>query len=81
MRRCEHERRAAADRGTEANVGQPSEPVTELGVILDEELSHLPARFRDPLILCYFQGKTHADAGPTTEMPGRLYIRVAGPRL
>lgn len=61
LRRCEHERRAAADRSTEANAGQPIESITELGAILDEELGQLPARFRDPLILCYFQGKTHAD--------------------
>lgn len=32
----------------------PSDP--DLGRVIDEELSHLPARVRDPLVLCLMQG-------------------------
>lgn len=68
-KRCEHERRAAADRATEVAPGGVAEPVAELGVVLDEELGRLPPRFRDPLILCYFQGRTHADAARQLDCP------------
>jgi RNA polymerase sigma factor (sigma-70 family) len=34
----------------------------DLQPVLDEELSRLPARFREPVVLCYLQGKTEQEA-------------------
>src|SRR5262249_10537307 len=58
-RRRAHERQAEAMR-------QPS-PVAELARqelrgLLDAELARLPARYRAPLLLCYLEGKTNAEA-------------------
>jgi RNA polymerase sigma factor (sigma-70 family) len=36
--------------------------VREAGLLLHEELERLPARYKDPLVLCYLQGKTHDEA-------------------
>ena len=74
-RRLEREQKVAADRSEQTD--RPVEPGAELGAVLDEELGQLPARFRDPLVLCYFQGKTHADAArqlgcPVGTVSGRL---------
>jgi RNA polymerase sigma-70 factor (ECF subfamily) len=34
----------------------------ELRPVIDEELSHLPEKYRAPLILCYLEGKTNEEA-------------------
>jgi RNA polymerase sigma factor (sigma-70 family) len=34
----------------------------EMRVVLDEELQRLPARYRDPLLLCYLEGRTQDEA-------------------
>jgi RNA polymerase sigma factor (sigma-70 family) len=49
----------------------------EMQAVLDEELHALPGKYRDPLVLCYLQGKTHAQAAnilgcPVGSMAGRL---------
>ena len=49
----------------------------ELQEVLDEELSGLPKAYRDPLVLCYVQGKSHVEAArllgcPVGSISGRL---------
>ena len=34
----------------------------DLRLVLDEELSRLPAKYRDPLVLCYLEGRTNEQA-------------------
>jgi RNA polymerase sigma factor (sigma-70 family) len=34
----------------------------ELPPILDEEVNRLPAKYRQPIVLCYFEGKTYQEA-------------------
>jgi len=49
-----------------ALVGPETHPATmalhEIQPILDEELEKIPERFRAPLVLCYLEGKTRAQA-------------------
>ncbi len=53
----------------------------ELQGVLDEELSRLPSRLRDPLVLCYLQGKTLVEAsGVLGCPPGSLSGRLAAAR-
>jgi RNA polymerase sigma factor (sigma-70 family) len=52
---------------------------SDLRRVLDEELSRLPAKLRDPLVLCYLQGKTHEEAAREIGLPrGSLAKRLAG---
>ena len=37
----------------------------DLRAVLDEELSRLPAQYRDPVILCYLEGRTQEEAART----------------
>lgn len=37
-------------------------PDLDLSLVIDEELPELPEKYRDPLILCYFQGLTYQQA-------------------
>jgi RNA polymerase sigma factor (sigma-70 family) len=73
-RRREHERRAPA-----MALVDPMADVTEREwcAVLDAELSHLPDKYRAPLVLCYLEGKTNVQAArmlgwPSGSMSGRL---------
>jgi RNA polymerase sigma factor (sigma-70 family) len=73
-RRRRHEREAADVRRTDE---QTDDVWRQLRPVLDEELSRLPAKYRDALALCYFEGKTHSEAArelncPTGSMSWRL---------
>ena len=57
--------------------------MSELQAVLDEEIAQLPEKYALPLILCYLEGKTNAQAAAQLGWPeGSISRRlVAGPRL
>jgi RNA polymerase sigma factor (sigma-70 family) len=73
-RRTAHERQAASMPKTESN---PDTGDRELRAVLDEEINHLPEKYRAPLVLCYLEGKTNEQAAkvlgcPTGSMSWKL---------
>jgi len=58
-RRREHERRAAEVAAVEYT---HAELIDDLRPALHDELARLPAKFRLPVVLCYLEGLTHAQA-------------------
>ena len=73
-----HERQEA---GTlEALANQPGTESTvwrDLRTVLDEEVNRLPEKYRTPLILCYFEGKTYEEAARELGCPkGTVSIRL-----
>jgi RNA polymerase sigma factor (sigma-70 family) len=66
-----------------AAVGSPADPQAEaaereMWAVLDEELSRLPEKFRAPLVLCYLEGRTHAQAAQELGYrPGSMSWRLA----
>jgi len=53
----------------------------ELRGVLDEEVQRLPAKFRDPVRLCYLEGKTNEEAARLLGWPkGSVQSRLAGAR-
>jgi RNA polymerase sigma factor (sigma-70 family) len=73
-RRRFHERQAAAMNPTEV----PADAGSDLRPVLDEELQRLPERYRAPLVLCYLQGKTNAEAARELGWPGGSMARRLG---
>src|SRR5205823_5136442 len=77
-RRCLHEREAAA---MSAAAPQLDPAQQDLLARLDEELQRLPDKYRAPLVLCYLEGKTHAEAARQLGWPvGSMSARVARAR-
>jgi RNA polymerase sigma factor (sigma-70 family) len=73
-RRRERERRAGTMRATETSSEAGWQ---ELAQVLDEELQQLSEKYRAPLLLCYLEGKSHAEAAdqlgwPLGSVKGRL---------
>jgi RNA polymerase sigma-70 factor (ECF subfamily) len=70
-----HERHAAEMLPTES---QPTESARELREVLDQELDHLPEKYRAPLVLCYLEGKTNEEAARLLNCPiGSMSNRLA----
>ena len=77
-RRCLHEREAAAMSAAAPDL----DPVHQEQLArLDEELGRLPDKYRAPLVLCYLEGLTHAEAARRLGWPiGSMSARVAKAR-
>ena len=53
----------------------------DLGPMLHEEVDRLPAKYRQPVILCHLQGLTHAQAAQELAWPvGTVSVRLARAR-
>jgi RNA polymerase sigma factor (sigma-70 family) len=57
-------RRALLPRPAEARSADPGDEAArrDLRRVLDEEVSRLPARYRDSVVLCYFEGRSKEEA-------------------
>jgi RNA polymerase sigma factor (sigma-70 family) len=53
----------------------------DLRPVLDEEIYRLPAKYRQPFVLCYFEGKTNEEAARELGCPpGTVFTRLARAR-
>jgi RNA polymerase sigma factor (sigma-70 family) len=78
LRRRKHERQAAPRAG---NQGAATGSWDEVRLILDEEVSRLPDKYRRPVVLCYFEGKTYQEAARLLGCPaGTASVRLARAR-
>jgi RNA polymerase sigma factor (sigma-70 family) len=77
-RRRRHERQAASGAGGQSHEEETRE---DLRPILDEEVNQLPEKYRRPIVLCYFEGKTYQEAARLLGMPaGTASVRLARAR-
>jgi RNA polymerase sigma factor (sigma-70 family) len=75
-RRQSHEKEIRSVTPTEDAAMEASR--RELRSLLDEELRQLPAKYREPLILCYLEGKTNEQAARQLGWPaGSMSRRLA----
>ena len=76
-------RRAREHRVARAGIDSPS-PATdhsELRSLVHEEVNRLPAKYRAPVVLCYFEGRTHDEAAAALGWPvGTVRGRLARAR-
>jgi RNA polymerase sigma factor (sigma-70 family) len=79
VRRVSVDDLAATETGHARGAGSPSESVlrAEDRPLVHEEVGRLPSKYRLPIVLCYFEGKTHEQAAlqlgwPVGTVKGRL---------
>jgi RNA polymerase sigma factor (sigma-70 family) len=73
-RRRKHERVAAL----RAGICVEDEHRDDLGAVLHKELDRLPRKYRDPMILCYFENLSHEQAARRLHWPvGTVRSRLA----
>lgn len=73
-RRRSHEKKVVRSPGSLA----PDEFRTDDGLLLHEEVSRLPERYREPVLLCFFEGLTHEEAAQQLGWPlGTVKSRLA----
>jgi RNA polymerase sigma factor (sigma-70 family) len=78
VRRCRHERQVVTRSARPFGNGEAGE---ELGSILDAEVSRLPEKYRQPIVLCYLLGKTYGEAARLLGWPaGTVSVRLARAR-
>jgi RNA polymerase sigma factor (sigma-70 family) len=78
MRRRRHERRAANRAGGQSACAGARGAVWP---VLDEEVNRLPDKYRQPVVLCYFEGKTYQEAARLLGWPaGTAAARLARAR-
>ncbi|MGP0067374.1 MAG: RNA polymerase sigma factor [Isosphaeraceae bacterium] len=70
-RRDRTRRRSRERSDIAADVSMPADDIErrELWSVLDAEVARLPARFRTPIVLCYFEGLTHDQAAERIGCP------------
>ena len=64
LRRLARERRVARLELTAAE-----DPSSDVRLLVHDEVDRLPAKYRDPIRLCYFEGRTHDDAAASLGWP------------
>jgi len=75
--RPQREARAAIDLATAVTVTEPQADDLDFGPALHAEIDRLPEKYRAPIVLCYLQGRTIAEASrqlgwPVGTVGGRL---------
>ena len=76
-------RRAREHRVAREAIERPSLAIehAELQTLVHEEVNRLPAKYRAPLVLCYFEGRTHDEAAAALGWPvGTVRGRLARAR-
>jgi RNA polymerase sigma factor (sigma-70 family) len=78
VRRRKHEGQAAR---TADHKAPPGGGWDEVRPIIDEEVNRLPEKYRQPIVLCYFEGKTYEEAARLLGWPaGTASARLARAR-
>ena len=74
-------RRARQREEPTMDIAAPDPVSTELKDVLDEEIARLPDRLRVPIVLCYLEGRTNAEAAELLACPpGTIASRLSAAR-